>query len=51
MKHISANFENYKTTCEQYLNSNGRNWRQLFKAYVDKAKAEKEAEKQKGKSN
>ena len=45
MKQISAIFEIYKTRCEQYLNSNGRNWRQLFKAYVDKVKAEKEAGK------
>ncbi len=51
MKQISAIFEIYKTKCEQYLNSNGRNWRQLFKAYVDKAKAQKEAEKQKQKTN
>ena len=51
MKEISAIFEIYKTKCEQYLNNNGRNWRQLFKAYVDKAKAQKEAEKQKEKSN
>lgn len=43
MKEISAIFEIYKTKCEQYLNNNGRNWRQLFKAYVDKVKAEKEA--------
>ena len=43
MKQISAIFEIYKTKCEQYLNSNGRNWKQLFKAYVDKVKAEKEA--------
>lgn len=50
MKQISAIFEIYKTKCEQYLNSNGRNWRQLFKAYVDKAKAQKEAEKQKQKT-
>lgn len=42
MKEISAIFEIYKTKCEQYLNNNGRNWRQLFKAYVDKVKAEKE---------
>ena len=47
MKEISAIFEIYKTKCEQYLNSNGRNWRQLFKAYVDKVKAEKEAVKNK----
>lgn len=45
MKQISAIFEIYKTKCEQYLNSNGRNWRQLFKTYVDKAKAEKAANK------
>ena len=45
MRQISAIFEIYKTKCEQYLNSNGRNWRQLFKAYVDKVKAEKEAAK------
>ena len=46
MKEISAIFEIYKTKCEQYLNSNGRNWRQLYKAYVDKVNAEKKAQKQ-----
>jgi len=51
MQQISAIFEIYKTKSEQYLNSNGRNWRQLYKAYSDKVKAEKEAEKQKAKSN
>jgi len=45
IKEVSAIFEIYKTKSEQYLNSNGRNWRQLFKAYVDKVKAEKEASK------
>jgi hypothetical protein len=45
MKEISAIFEIYKTKCEQYLNNNGHNWRQLFKTYVDKVKAEKEATK------
>lgn len=35
----------YKTKCGQYVNDNGRNWRQLFKAYVDKTKAQKEADK------
>jgi hypothetical protein len=45
MNEISAIFEIYKTKCEQYLNNNGRNWRQLFKTYVDKVKAEKEAAK------
>lgn len=43
MNQISAIFEIYKTKCEQYLNNNGRNWRALFKAYVDKRKKEKEA--------
>ena len=47
MKEISAIFEIYKTKCEQYLNNNGRNWRQLFKAYTDKIKAQKEADKNK----
>jgi nitroimidazol reductase NimA-like FMN-containing flavoprotein (pyridoxamine 5'-phosphate oxidase superfamily) len=45
MKQISAVFEMYKNKCEAYLNNNGRNWRQLFKAYVDKVKAEKAAKK------
>lgn len=44
MKQISAIFEIYKTKCEQYLNSNGRNWRQLYKDYVEKVKAEKAAQ-------
>jgi hypothetical protein len=43
MKEISAIFEIYKTKCEQYLNNNGRSWRQLYKTYTDKVKAEKEA--------
>lgn len=42
MNQISAIFEIYKTKSEQYLNSNGRDWRALFKAYVDKRKKEKE---------
>jgi Protein of unknown function (DUF3826) len=45
MKEISAIFEIYKTKCEQYLNNNGRNWRQMYKAFTDKIKAEKEAAK------
>jgi hypothetical protein len=47
MNQISAIFEIYKTKCEQYLNSNGRNWRQLYKDYTDAVKAKKAAEKQK----
>ena len=42
-KEITAIFEIYKTKCEQYLNNNGRNWRQMYKAYVDKVNAEKKA--------
>lgn len=41
MKQISAIFEIYKTKCEQYFNEHGRNWRQMFKDYVNKRKAEK----------
>jgi Protein of unknown function (DUF3826) len=47
MREISAIFEIYKTKCEQYLNNNGRNWRQMYKAYTDKIKAEKAAAQQK----
>jgi len=46
MPQISAVFEIYKTKSEQYLNSNGRDWKKLYKAYTDKVKAEK-AEKAK----
>lgn len=42
MKQISAIFEIYKTKSESYLNANGRDWRQLYKDYVNKVKAEKE---------
>jgi hypothetical protein len=45
MREISAIFEIYKSKCEQYLNNNGRNWRQLYKAYTDKVKAEKNKNK------
>lgn len=45
MKAISAIFEIHKNNCEKYLNDNGRNWRQLFKAFTDKVKAEKAAKK------
>lgn len=41
MKQISAIFEIYKTKCEQYFNEHGRNWRQMFKDYVNKRNAEK----------
>lgn len=45
MKAISQVFEGYKTKCEQYLNSNGRDWKKLFKDYVNKRNAEKAAQK------
>ena len=43
MNQISAIFEIYKTKSEQYLNSNGRNWKEMYKAYVDAVKAKKAA--------
>ena len=47
MEQISAIFEIYKTKSEQYLNSNGRDWKKMYKAYSDAAKARKaEAAKQ-----
>ena len=51
MKGISQVFEVYKTKCEQYLIANGRDWRALFKAYVDKRNAEKAAQKAAEKEN
>lgn len=41
MAQISVIFEIYKTNSEQYLNSNGRDWKKLYKAYSDAAKAKK----------
>ncbi|MDT0677646.1 DUF3826 domain-containing protein [Autumnicola musiva] len=38
MEEISAIFEIYKTKAENYLNSNGRSWRQLYKDYVNRDK-------------
>lgn len=46
MKQISAIFEIYKTKSEQYLNNNGRNWKQMYKAFTDAIKAKKAAEKE-----
>lgn len=43
MNQISAIFEIYKTKSEQFLNANGRNWRQLYQAYTDAVKAKKAA--------
>lgn len=41
MKEISAIFEIYKTKSENYFNSNGRNWRQMYKDYVKRIREEK----------
>ena len=49
MNQISAIFEIYKTKSEQYLNANGRNWREMYKAYTDAVKAKKAADAQKTK--
>jgi hypothetical protein len=42
-KLISAIFEIYKTKSEQYLNSKGRDWKKLYKAFTDEIKAKKAA--------
>ncbi len=41
IKQVSAIFEIYKTKSEQYLNMNGRNWRDMYRDYTDKIKAQK----------
>jgi hypothetical protein len=43
MNQISVIFEIYKTKSEQFLNANGRNWKEMYKAYTDAAKAKKAA--------
>ena len=43
MNEISAIFEIYKTKAEQYLNSNGRNWKEMYKTYTDAVRARKVA--------
>jgi len=44
MTQISAIFEIYKTKSEQYLNSNGRSWKAMYKTYTDGVKAKKAAD-------
>ncbi|RRB02430.1 DUF3826 domain-containing protein [Larkinella rosea] len=48
MKEISAIFEIYKTKSEQYLNANGRNWREMYNNYTAVIKAQKAAQKKEG---
>jgi hypothetical protein len=43
MNEISAIFEIYKTKSEQYLNSNGRNWKEMYKTYIEALRAKKAA--------
>jgi hypothetical protein len=43
MKEISAIFEIYKTKSEQFLITNGRDWKVLYRAYTDALKARKAA--------
>lgn len=45
MNQISAIFEIYKTKSEQYLNAKGRNWKALYQAYSEAAKARKNSAK------
>ncbi|ATC66017.1 hypothetical protein CMV30_06240 [Nibricoccus aquaticus] len=51
MTQISAIFEIYKTKSEQYLNSNGRSWKALYKTYTDGVKAQKAADAAAKKNN
>ena len=39
MKNISTPFEIYETKPEQFLNFNGRDWKNIYKTYVQAAKA------------
>lgn len=43
MKEISIVFKIHKTKIEDYFNSNGRNWKTMYKTYVDKVLAAKKA--------
>ncbi|HEY4324831.1 MAG TPA: DUF3826 domain-containing protein [Mucilaginibacter sp.] len=45
IKEVSIIFKIYKTKIEDYLNNHGRNWKQLYKNYVDKVLAQKAADK------
>jgi hypothetical protein len=53
MNQISAIFEIYKTKNEQFLSTNGRSWKQMYKEYTNMLKAKKAAaaEAEKAKAN
>ena len=38
---VSAIFEIYKTKIEQYFTNSGRDWRTMYRAYVQQLKAKK----------
>ena len=40
---ISAIFKIHKEKCQKYFNENGRNWKQMYKDFSNKLKAEKES--------
>ncbi|MCR5361516.1 MAG: DUF3826 domain-containing protein [Bacteroidales bacterium] len=42
MKEISEIFGIYKDKCEQYFNTHGRNWREMYRDYFKRRQAEKE---------
>jgi hypothetical protein len=45
VEQISNVFKIYKTKIEDYLNNNGRNWKVMYKTYVDQVLAKKAADK------
>lgn len=45
MKEISEIFGMYKDKCEDYFNTHGRNWKQMYSAYYKKLQSEKKKAK------
>ncbi len=41
MKEISEIFAIYKDKCEEYFNTHGRNWREMYRDFIKKRQAEK----------
>lgn len=46
MNQISAVFKMYKNRIERYFNDNGRNWRDMYRDYNEKMRAEKKKKEQ-----